>query len=187
MLWCVKTSELTDAVRSFHQDYMSINEAKVNSGHCIVLLRNTRWVYSYSVSRLNDLIHLALYTPLKATLKYTAHAFIIDHMVRTPHIRLQARRLSNTQIYSTYFLLPGKKTSDMNIHRVHDLLWFDTFFFFLPFFPKSSTFGFDFSRVVLYLMETYVQQQQPSSPNVKVHCDIQYSTQKSTFLLLCCV
>lgn len=166
---------------------MSINEAKVNSGHCIVLLRNTRCVYSYSVSRLNDLIHLALYTPLKATLKYTAHAFIIDHMVRTPHIRLQARRLSNTQIYSTYFLLPGKKTSDMNIHTVHDLLWFDTFFFFLPFFPKSSTFGFDFSRVVLYLMETYVQQQQPSSPNVKVHCDIQYSTQKSTFLLLCCV
>lgn len=59
--------------------------------------------------------------------------------------------------------------------------------FFLPFFPKSSTFGFDFSRVVLYLKETYVQQQQPSSPNVKVHCDIQYSTQKSTFLLLCCV
>lgn len=74
----------------------------------------------------------------------------------------------------------------MNIYTVHHLLWFDTFFF-PSFFSKSSTFGFDFSRVVLYLMETYVQQQQPSSPNVKVHCDIQYSTQKSTFLLLCCV
>lgn len=134
MLWCVKTSELTDAVRSFHQDYMSINEAKVNSGHCIVLLRNTRWVYSYSVSRLNDLIHLALYTPLKATLKYTAHAFIIDHMVRTPHIRLQARRLSQThKSTALIFFCQERKRQTWIFIRYMICCGLTPFFFFLFF------------------------------------------------------
>lgn len=133
MLWCVKTSELTDAVRSFHQDYMSINEAKVNSGHCIVLLRNTRWVYSYSVSRLNDLIHLALYTPLKAT---CVHHW--SHGTYTTHQITGSETLKHTNLQHLFSSARKENVRHEYSYGTWSAVVWHLFFFFFLFFQNLA-------------------------------------------------
>lgn len=106
MLWCLKPSELTDVVRSFHQDYMCINEAKVNSGHCIFFYEETHAectaIFSFQVEWFDTFGSLY---PFKSNFKI--HSPCVHHW---SHGMYTTHCITGSEtLYSTYFLLPGKK------------------------------------------------------------------------------